>query len=205
MRLAADQKKARRSGATIAFIDESGLLLTPLVQRTWAPCGQTPQLVHRMRHHRKVSAIGAITISPRRRRLGAYIELHGDRSIRKEEVLQFVRQLRRHVQRPLILIWDNLQAHRSKLVKNYAERIGDVSLEFLPGYAPELNPVESLWGHSKRHRLANYCPHHVAELHSTAEDTFADYKTDQHLLQSFIKHTGLPMLFGKRLYQYESQ
>jgi transposase len=204
-RLAADQKKARRINATIAFIDESGLFLTPLVHRTWALRGQRPQLTHRARHLRKVSAIGAITISPRQRRLGAYIELHSDCSIRQEQVLDFVRQLRRHVRGPLILIWDNLQAHRSKLIKQYAQQRSDVFLEYLPSYAPELNPVESIWSHSKCHRLANYCPNDVEELHDTAEAIFVEYKTDQRLLRSFIKHTDLPMLFGKRLYQYRSQ
>lgn len=181
------------------------MLLTPFVRRTWAPIGQTPELIHRARHSRKVSTIGAITISPRRRRLAAYVELHSDRSIRQEQVLGFVRQLRRHVRRPLILIWDNLQAHRSKMVKNYAAQRGDVLLEFLPGYAPQLNPVESLWSHTKCHRLANYCPDDVAELHDTAQTTFAEYKSDQRLLQSFVKYTGLPLSFGRRLYQRRSQ
>ncbi|MCG8587045.1 MAG: transposase [Pirellulales bacterium] len=173
-RLAAHQKKARRIGAAIAFIDEGGLLLTPVVQRTWAPRSQTPELIHRARHARKVSAIGAITVSPYQRRLGAYVKLYSDRSIRQEQVLQFVRQLRRHVRSPLIPVWDNLQAHRSKLIKQYTRKRGDVHLEFFPGYAPELNPVESLWSHTKCHRLANYCPDDVAELEDTAATKFSN-------------------------------
>lgn len=175
------------------------------MRRTWAPRGQTPELVHRARHLRKVSAIGAITISPRRRRLGAYVQLHSDRSIRQEEVLGFVRQLRRHLRGPLIVIWDNLQPHRSKLIKQYAEQRSNLFLEYLPGYAPELNPVESIWSHAKCHRLTNYCPNEVEELQDTAETVFAEYKTNQELLCSFIQHAGLPMLFGKRLYQYRTQ
>ena len=42
-RMAARQKKARRQGASLALIDESGLLMAPLVRRTWSPRGQTPE------------------------------------------------------------------------------------------------------------------------------------------------------------------
>jgi hypothetical protein len=48
----------------------------------------------------------------------------------------------------LLIIWDRLQAHRSRLVRDWIEtQGGDVQLEFLPPYAPELNPVEYLWAH----------------------------------------------------------
>jgi transposase len=203
--LAADQKKARVQNAHLAFVDESGLLLTPLVQRTWAPVGETPCLVHRARHARKVSAIGAITLSPQRRRLSAYVRLHPEESIRSRQVLSFLQQLRRQVRGPLIVIWDNLQAHRSKLVKKWAERRGNVFLERLPGYAPDLNAVESLWSHAKCHRLANYCPADVSELHAHAASTFVEYKTDQRLLGGFVQHTGLPIRLRPRLKQPASQ
>src|SRR4051812_34741960 len=42
--VAAHQKKARRQGAHLALMDESGLLMAPLVRRTWAPRGQPPAL-----------------------------------------------------------------------------------------------------------------------------------------------------------------
>jgi hypothetical protein len=54
----------------LVFWDESGFLMVPLVQRTWAPRGRTPQLRHRQRHHTRVSAIGLLTVSPQRKRLG---------------------------------------------------------------------------------------------------------------------------------------
>ncbi len=45
---------------------------------------------------------------------------------------------------------------------------GRIKLHFLPGYAPDLNPVEFLWAWLKRHALANYCPDSFVELRHTA-------------------------------------
>src|SRR5690606_27272177 len=61
--LAADQKKACRRGATIAFIDETGFRLQPVNRRTWAPCGETP-VQRAWDRYDRLSVIGAITISP---------------------------------------------------------------------------------------------------------------------------------------------
>src|SRR3954452_13460179 len=66
------KKKARRQGARIALIDESGLLMAPLVRRTWAPRGQTPELMQKSGTREKVSIAAAVWLSPRRDRLGLY-------------------------------------------------------------------------------------------------------------------------------------
>src|SRR5436305_10647584 len=67
------RKKARRQGAHLVLIDESGLLMAPLVRRTWAPRGQTPRLVQQGAGTRqKVSVSTALWLSPRRDRLGLY-------------------------------------------------------------------------------------------------------------------------------------
>jgi hypothetical protein len=71
--VAAHQKKARRQGAHIALIDESGLLMAPLVRRTWAPRGQTPDL-DQCGTRQKVSVAAALWLSPRRERLGLYFQ-----------------------------------------------------------------------------------------------------------------------------------
>jgi transposase len=45
---------------------------------------------------------------------------------------------------PVTLIWDNLGAHRSKAMRAYVATHAWPELEFLPPYAPELNPVEGV-------------------------------------------------------------
>jgi hypothetical protein len=57
------RKKPHRVGATIVFAHETGLMMAPLVRRTWAAFGKTPILKHATRSHRKVSAMGAIALS----------------------------------------------------------------------------------------------------------------------------------------------
>ena len=48
---------------------------------------------------------------------------------------------------------------RSRFVWDFVrEQKGRLWLEFLPAYAPELNPVEYLWSHWKQHELPNFCP-----------------------------------------------
>src|SRR4051794_16902289 len=57
--------------------------------------------------------------------------------------------------KPVHLIVDGLPAHKTALVKDYvASTNGMLTLHFLPGYAPELNPDELVWSHMKRTGVA---------------------------------------------------
>jgi transposase len=70
-----------------------------------------------------------------------------------------------HIPGKLLVVWDGLRRHRGRLVWDFVrEQRGRVWLEFLPAYAPELNPVESLWSHWKQHELPNFCPKSLGEL-----------------------------------------
>ena len=65
----------------------------------------------------------------------------------------------------LLIVWDGLPAHRSRAVWEFVrQQRGRIWLEFLPAYAPELNPTEYIWGHLKQHELANFCPKDLGEL-----------------------------------------
>ena len=69
----------------------------------------------------------------------------------------------------LLIVWDRLQAHRSRLVKDYVEGLnGHIALEYLPAYAPELNPVEYIWGYLKHHAMPNYCARDLTDLRQRA-------------------------------------
>ena len=83
----------------------------------------------------------------------------------------FLQALRKQLRAPLLIIWDGLQAHRSRLVRDYVDSTaGQIQLAFLPAYAPELNPVEYLWAWLKRHALANFCPENLHSLTRTARN-----------------------------------
>lgn len=164
-----------------------------MVCRTWAPRGQTPVLRQRTRHHRRVSAIGGLSISPGRRRLGWYLRFHRDQSIRQEQVIAFLRHLLRHLRGSVIVVWDHLGAHRGRTLRYWLRRCRRLHLEFLPGYAPELNPNEYGWAYLKTHRLANYCPPDVDRLHARVLVEARDTASHQTLLRSFVHATGLPI------------
>ncbi len=70
---------------------------------------------------------------------------------------------------PVLIVWDRLPAHRSRLVREFIELSeGHIVTEFLPPYAPELNPVEHIWAYWRQHELPNVCPKHYWELDERA-------------------------------------
>lgn len=161
--LARAQKKAQREGRLIVFIDESGISERPTRVRTWAPKGQTPIIQFHF-NWTHISVIAGLT------RSNCMFRLH-EGSIKKEEIVAFLKALREHLKRPLLIIWDGLRAHRSRLVRDYLDSLrGHIQITYLPPYSPDLNPVEYLWAWLKRHALANFCPANLSELQLTARN-----------------------------------
>jgi transposase len=86
-------------------------------------------------------------------------------AIRSPQIIEFLAHLLRHLPGKLLIIWDGLPAHRSRAVWEFVrQQRGRLWLEFLPAYAPELNPTEYIWGHLKQHEIANLCPKYLGEL-----------------------------------------
>jgi len=192
--VAAGKKNAARRRAAIVFIDEAGFLMAPLVRRTWAPRGQTPVLTQRGRSRRKVSVIGALVISPRRRRVRAYFGLLPDANFDGPAILDVLRQLRRALGGPIVMVWDRLKAHIGEPIAGWLIRHRrKVRAYLLPPYAPELNPVELIWGHSKSNPLANFAPSEFSDLVDHVQITTLALGNDQPLLRSFIQHGRLPL------------
>ena len=129
-------------------MDESGISERPTRVRTWAPNGKTPVIQFHFNWNH-VSVIAGLT------RTNCLFRLH-EGSIKKEEVVAFLKALKAHLSQPLLVIWDGLKAHKSRLVRDYLDSLhGHIQIAFLPPYAPDLNPVEYLWAWLKRHALAN--------------------------------------------------
>lgn len=125
--------------------------------RTWAPIGQTPVLEFSFNWQR-LSVIAGLTAR------SFCFRLHGG-TIRATQVVAFLGQLRRFLPGKLLIIWDRAQIHRSLRVRRYVERHRDrFAIDYLPAYAPELNPVEYLWSYWKERELANFCPKDIWQL-----------------------------------------
>jgi hypothetical protein len=92
------------------FLDETGFLLQPVNRRTWAPRGDTPIRCASAWYDR-VSAIGAVTLSPERRRINAYWQFYNSNVV-ATDVVAFLRALHRQIGRQLIDVLDRFNVHR---------------------------------------------------------------------------------------------
>jgi transposase len=113
-------------------------------------------------------------------------------SIRAPQVVEFLTHLLRHIPGNLTVVWDGLPVHRSQLVRQFAESTGGrLIMERLPAYAPELNPVEYLWGHWKHHEIPNFCPKTFGELSYFAKRTLKRMRRRPQLVTAFWKQAEL--------------
>jgi transposase len=166
------------------FVDESGLSERPHRVRTWAPRGQTPVLQYTF-NWKRLSAIAGITV------WNFYFRLYPG-SIKGPQLVEFLQHLHRHIGRKLTVIWDGLPVHRSRLVRDFvAAQRSKIHLEYLPAYAPELNPVEYIWGYCKHHELPNFCPKDFAHLGWAARKALRRMRRRPSLVTSFWKQAEL--------------
>ena len=102
----------------------------------------------------------------------------------------FVTLLRRMMRRrskPVHLVVDGLPAHKTALVKSYvASTNGMLTLHFLPGYAPELNPDELVWSHMKRTGVARAPLRRGETLQEKIEAQLGALKRMPRLIRSFF-------------------
>lgn len=169
-------------------------MLTPTVRRTFAPRGQTPTHYCWDRRDR-ISAISAITVSPKRRRVGLYFHLLPDNeNVHAEDIVQFLRLLDWHLRKPMTIVWDRINIHnRSIVVREYLRRHPRIVTEQLPAYAPDLNPDEGVWSYTKYARLANFAATDRADLRQAVTNELTMLRGRRDLLASFIRQTKLPI------------
>lgn len=164
-------------------------MLQPVVRRTWAPRGQTP-IQYSWDRRDRLSVISAITVSAWRRRLGLYFDIV-DHNIDTDEFERFVAVLLRRLQRPILLVMDRWPVHRSaaqRFLRRFPRRI---QVEWLPAYAPELNPVEQVWNRTKYTDLANYVPEDLVSLGRAVAGSIRHTRSQTSLLRSFFQHAEL--------------
>jgi transposase len=192
--LARGKKNARRQRAWIVFEDESGVSQQPVVRRTWAPRGQTPVLTHTRANWRRLSVAGALAFRWDARRTRFYFQTRPG-TYTGVALIVFLRQLKRHVRgRRVWFLWDGLGAHKSRAMRAYVGRQRAwLTAERLPGYAPELNPVEQAWGNVTGRELANFCTADLAALRQPAHRGFARVRRRPYRAFAFLRHASLTL------------
>jgi transposase len=188
-RLATHQKKGQRQQATVVFLDETGFLLQPVNRRTWAPRGETPVQYASARRDR-LSAIGGATLSPQRQRINTYGQFKTGNVV-ATDVVAFLRHLHRQIGRKLIVL-DRFNVHRkaARLLKEQGAEW--LSIEWLPAYAPDLNPVEAMWSCTKYGGLANFIPDDFHDLEEAVLDSLSQFG-DHPIKRSYFQTAKLTL------------
>lgn len=168
--------------------------MSPLVRRTLAPCGKTPVLKTKAKHREKVSVTAALTISPRRHLLGLYWQTYPKSFVNAERAADFLRALMRHLRGNVIVVWDGGPMHKGQPIAQVLHDFPRLSLERLPPYAPEINPVEYLWSHLKYGQMANFAPDDVFQLNTVIRRNLCQIAQSPAVLRSFFAAAGLPFM-----------
>jgi transposase len=192
--LAAHQKNACREHACIVLMDESGLLMSPSVRRSWSLKGHPAEIRPKAGHRQKVSVAGAMWLSPSRQRLGLFFQTIADSYFNNEAVAEFAEDLMRYLRKPAVMIWDGGNMHKGDPIEELLERKGTrLRIEHLPPHTPELMPVEQAWSWLKYGRLGNFVPENVHELNERVLDELQAIRDNQPMLQSFFHQSKLPL------------
>ena len=157
--------------------------------RTWAPKGKTP-IVHYFYKQDRISAISALAVSPKRRRLALYLQLR-THNLTGLDVRAFLQYLLRHLRGPVVLLWDRGTIHRRREVTQWLKNHPRLRVEDFPAYAPELNPAEYVWNQADR-ALANSAPTDLVQLNGMLRNSVRRIRGSQTLLWSCIYASDLP-------------
>lgn len=183
------QEKARRERRTLVFGDESGFYLLPGLTKTYAPRGHTP-IVDECQTRDHLSVMGGLTPQ------GQVYTLIREETLTGLHSIAFLTHLLRLTQSRLLVIWDGSMIHRRAELRAFvAQQVGSSSihLEALPGYAPDLNPVEGLWQHLKHVELPNVTCLDIEQLRMELDLAIGRVKRQPDLLQSFFDAARLTL------------
>ncbi len=174
-------RQAKSEGADIFFWDESGFRADTVHGKTWGLRGKTP-VVYRPGQRQSISAASAVNAR------GAFWFCTYKGALDGERFVELLKQLVRHRKRGLHLIVDGLPAHKKAVVKEYVQSIGGkLTLHFLPGYAPDLNPDELVWSHVKRTGTARNPLQKGEQLQNRIEVELLALQRDRPLVRSFFR------------------
>jgi transposase len=173
-------RQAKADGAEIFFWDESGFRADTVHGKTWGARGQTP-VVQRPGQRQAISAASAVNAK------GAFWFCTYEGGLNAELFVELLAKMMRYRRKPIHLVLDSLPAHKTALVKKYVVSTkGRLTLHFLPGYAPDLNPDELVWSHVKRTGTARRPLQKGEKLRDKIEEQLAKLQKLPHLVRSFF-------------------
>lgn len=178
-------RQARRDKAEVFFWDESGFRADAVHGKTWSAKGQTP-VVHRPGQRQSISAASAVNAK------GAFWFETYEGALTGELFVTLLGNMMAERDRPVHLVVDGLPAHKKAVVKQYvAHTQGRLTMHFLPGYAPDLNPDELVWSHAKRTGVARSPLRKGEKLRDRVDAQLHTVASDPALVQSFFRHPSV--------------
>ena len=178
-------KQAKLAGAEIYFWDEAGFRADAVHGKTWSLRGKTP-VVNRPGQRQSVSAASAVNAK------GAFWFATYQGGLTGELFVTLLKQLMHRRKKPLHLVVDGLPAHKKKVVKDYVVSTeGRLSLRFLPGYVPDLNPDKLVWRHVKRTGVARRPLMKGEKLPQRVHEQLQEIGNNPKLVRSFFKHPSV--------------
>ncbi len=187
------KQKARRRNASLLLLDESGLLMTPLLRRSWALRGHPPESKHKAGRREKVSVAVALWVSPRRDRLRLVYQSRVNGYFSNREVVAFLETILPGLPDPMVVIWDGGTMHKGDPIRTLVgESRGRLMIETLPPHASSLMPVEFVWRWLKYGRLCNFTPRDARDLNEAVVRELDAIGDNQGLLMSFFHQSDLP-------------
>lgn len=174
-------RQAKASGGEVYFWDESGFRADSVHGKTWGKKGQTP-VVERPGQRQSISAASAVNAQ------GGFWYCTYQGGLNAEAFVSLLRRMMRRRSKPVHLVLDGLPAHKTTLVKTYVTSTkGMLTLHFLPGYAPELNPDELVWSHMKRTGAARAPLRRGEKLQAKIDAQLSAIKRMPQLIRSFFQ------------------
>jgi transposase len=174
------RKRARKLGATIFFLDEAGFSSEPILGRSYGLKGQTP-IVKTTGQRQKVSAISAVSAKG-----GFWCNVYTG-MLNASRFVEFLKDFRKGGRGRVFLVVDGHPSHRAKVVQKYVLGTkGMLELNFLPPYAPDLNPDEFVWQHAKTNGVAKKPLKQNESLKERVKATLAAIKAMPKLIKSFF-------------------
>ena len=151
---AALREEARQTGAKVFFADEAHFRADAELRGKWVLKGE-PALVDSTssRYGEKASYYSAVCLETGE---VEWMELEGNSN--SATSVAFLKQLRERYGERLNVIWDNAPAHRGETMREYLRTPGlNLRLVNLPGYSPDFNADEAVWGWAREEATGNLC------------------------------------------------
>jgi len=175
------EEHRRKWQAMLYFQDESGISLTPVLGRTWAPKGKTPKVL-------VTGKRGGFCVTSAISPAGKLIFRIEKKKVNADRHIEFIKKImKQHPHRKIIVIEDSAPVHKAKKVDKFVEENKKkLAIYRLPSYAPELNPTEHVWAYLKAHELKTHQAQNTDELKHLVKRKMQSIQMKKQLIHSFF-------------------